>query len=75
MKARVRALLRAVPFRPFTIRMADGREYPVEHPDFVLASSTEVPQIILEEASGEVHFLSVRLVASIKQDAPVVTAA
>ena len=67
MKARIRALLRATPFQPFVIRMADGREYAVDHPDFVLASSTDVPQVIVEEANGDTHFLSVLLIASIKQ--------
>ena len=38
MKARLRELLRATPFRPFIIRMAGGREYRVGHPDFVFAS-------------------------------------
>ena len=74
MKARIRALLHATPFRPFSIRMADGREYPVEHPDFVLASATDVPQIIIEESGGEVHFLSVLLIASIKQSPVAATA-
>ena len=67
MKARIRSLLQASPFQPFIIRMADGREYRVEHPDFVLASSTEVPQIIIEEANGRKHFLSVLLMASLEQ--------
>ena len=70
MKARIRALLHATPFQPFVIRMADGREYRVEHPDFVLASSTEVPQVIIEEPDGQTHFLSVLLMTSIVQ-APV----
>jgi hypothetical protein len=26
------------PFRPFTIRMAEGRNFPVAHPDFVAQS-------------------------------------
>jgi hypothetical protein len=26
---------RAVPFRPFTIRMADGRSFHIPHPDFL----------------------------------------
>ena len=67
MKARIRALLRTTPFQPFTIRMADGNAYSVAHPDFVLASSTEVPQVIIEEADGRTHFLSVLLMASIEQ--------
>ena len=54
--------------------MADGHEYRVEHPDFVLASSTEVPQVIIEEPDGQTHFLSVLLMTSIGQ-APVATAA
>ncbi len=67
MKARIRSLLHAVPFQPFTIRMADGREYHIAHPDFVLASATEVPQVIIEEADGQTHFLSVLLMTSIEQ--------
>ena len=70
MKARIRELLRAAPFQPFIIRMADGHEYRVDHPDFVLASSTDVPQVAIEEPDGRTHFVSVLLMASIEQ-APV----
>ena len=31
----LRSTLRASPFLPFTIRMADGRTFHVRHPDFV----------------------------------------
>jgi hypothetical protein len=31
----LRSTLRASPFLPFTIRMADGRTFNVPHPDFV----------------------------------------
>jgi hypothetical protein len=31
----IREALRKQPFRPFTLRLADGRELPVLHPDFV----------------------------------------
>jgi hypothetical protein len=65
MKARIRQLLHATRFQPFIIRMADGKEYRIEHPDFVLAAS-DVPQIIIEEPDGNVHFLSVLLVTSIE---------
>ena len=54
--------------------MADGREYRVEHPDFVLASSTEVPQVTIEEPDGRTHVLSVLLMASIEQAPVAVTA-
>ncbi len=46
--------------------MADGREYRIDHPDFVLARS-ETPQVIVEEPSGSVHFLSVLLMTSVEQ--------
>ena len=65
MKTRIRDLLRAVPFRPFVIRMADGREYPIEHPDFVLAAASDVPQLTIEEPDGRQHYLSALLVTSI----------
>lgn len=31
----IREALHKQPFRPFTLRLADGRELPVPHPDFV----------------------------------------
>ena len=45
--------------------MADGREYIIHHPDFVLAASNDVPQITIEEPDGSMHFLSVLLVTSV----------
>ena len=65
MKARIRELLRATPFQPFVIRMADGREYRIDHPDFVLAA-TDTPQVVVEEPSGSIHFLSVLLMTSVE---------
>jgi hypothetical protein len=65
-KARIRQLLHAVPFQPFVIRMADGKEHKIEHPDFVLAAASEVPQVIIEEPDGHVHFLSVLLMTSVE---------
>jgi hypothetical protein len=66
MKARIRELLHANPFQPFIIRMSDGREYRIDHPDFVLAASSDRPQIIVEGPDGSVHFLSALLVTSIE---------
>jgi hypothetical protein len=52
MKPRVRELLHATPFQPFIIRMADGRKYFVDHPDFVLAASNEQTQVLIEDKVG-----------------------
>lgn len=67
MKPRIRDLLRATPFQPFIIRMADGREYRIKHPDFVLAASTDVPQVTIEEEDGRQHYLSALLMTSIER--------
>lgn len=66
MKARIRELLQATPFRPFVIRMADGREYRIDHPDFVLASANDASQVLLEETDGRTHFLSPREITSVQ---------
>lgn len=66
MKARIRDLLRTAPFRPFVICMADGRDYRIEHPDFVLAAASDVPQITIEDPDGRQHYLSALLITSIE---------
>lgn len=71
MKARIRELLHAQPFVPFVIRMADGRDYRIDHPDFVLAAASDVPQITIEESDGRQHYLSALLIASIERGSPV----
>ncbi len=35
-----REALHAVPFRPFVIHLADGREVPVGHPDFAMVTGS-----------------------------------
>ena len=67
MKARIRELLHARPFQPFIVRMADGRDYRIEHPDYVLAAANDTPQITIEEPDGAQHFLSALLVTSLER--------
>jgi len=38
----IRAELRKLPFDPFVIRLADGREIPIIHPDYVAVSPRRV---------------------------------
>ena len=47
MKARVRNLLDAVPFRPFVICLADGREYRIDHPDLFSPLPVMCPRSLL----------------------------
>lgn len=60
--------MQQVPFCPFTIHLADGRSYRIEHPDFVLASSADTPQVVIEQLNGSTHRLSVLLMTSIEED-------
>jgi hypothetical protein len=43
-----RAALHLQPFKPFTIRMADGRAFKVLHPDFVAKSPTGRTVIVFQ---------------------------
>jgi hypothetical protein len=44
-----KATLHLQPFRPFTIRMADGRSFKVEHPDFVAQSPTGRTVVVFQQ--------------------------
>jgi hypothetical protein len=43
-----RGTLHLQPFRPFTIRMADGRSFQVSHPDFVAQSPSGRTVIVFQ---------------------------
>jgi hypothetical protein len=45
----LRGLLRASPFRPFTIHLSDGSRLPVPHPEFASASHG---QVVVAQAVG-----------------------
>ena len=44
----LKATIRQQPFRPFTIRMVDGRSFTINHPDFVMVSPTGRAAIVFE---------------------------
>ena len=47
----IRTHFEARPFRPFTIRIADGRSVRVDHPEF-MALSSEGETFVVHEAGG-----------------------
>ena len=49
----IREALRKEPFQPFTIRLTDGRELPVPHPEFV-AVGPRLVIVIAEDNSWTV---------------------
>ena len=65
MKQRIREFLKANPFRPFIIRMADGSEQYVDHPDFCLAAPDTL-HVYIESREGDVKFLSALLIVAVE---------
>jgi hypothetical protein len=65
----VRKAREANPFRPFTIRLADGRAFPIHHRDFI--SISPVGRIIIVyDSDGSASILDLNLVAELQVPAP-----
>ena len=60
----IREFNRAAPFKPYTINMASGERYEVQHPDFVLISPRG-SFVVLVDANECPHHLSSLLIESI----------
>lgn len=56
--------------RPFTICMADGKEYKIPHPDFI-AFTRKGTSVIVSTEDDKVHILALITMTSITQDEPV----
>ena len=52
------------PFQPFLIRMANGREIQVRHPDAVAWGSETGPRMVFCIAGGEHHWIDIAMVSS-----------
>lgn len=54
------------PFQPFMIYMADGREFRVDHLDFILAPPGENEHIVfVDQETGRLHLVSPTLITSV----------
>jgi hypothetical protein len=62
------------PFQPFLIRMADGREIPVKHPDAVAWDPDQIRIAVCGVPGGGTEILDVALVTSLSIPAPAQTA-
>jgi len=56
---------RAQPFKPFTLRMADGNEYTVKHPEFLMITKSG-RSTVLATSDDAVEIIDALLVASIQ---------
>ncbi len=61
----LRAAHKAMPFRPFTVHMADGRQFSVPHPDF-LSMSPSGRTIIIYEDNEDFSILDLSLMTDIE---------
>ena len=61
----VKKFMRAAPWRPFTICMADGRAIQVPHPDFISISRTG-RTVVVTNVDDEFEMIDVFLILSIK---------
>ncbi len=52
----IREAHRSQPFRPFVLRMADGRAIRVDHPEFMFVSR-DGRTVVFETPAGRVEFL------------------
>jgi hypothetical protein len=56
------------PFRPFRLRMVSGKEYVVDHPDFISASRTYHRLYVSTADEDRVDMVDVRLVESLQYE-------
>lgn len=62
----LRRVHHATPFRPFTLVLADGREFPVPHPDFA-SISPRGTVVFMWDANGNIGgFLDLDLIAEVR---------
>jgi hypothetical protein len=54
-------MLKAAPFKPFVICMADGEKLQVDHPEFVALSPTG-DEMVVFESDGHFHMVDIMLV-------------
>jgi hypothetical protein len=48
----IRRLVDATPFRPFAIRLADGRSIPVHHREFIMISPADLDFVVYQPDGG-----------------------
>ncbi len=62
---RLGEMLKAEPFQPFDIKMADGDTIHVFHPDFAIRSPTGATAVVFER-DGHMRIVNMRMVATLE---------
>ena len=61
----LRKLIQAVPFEPFTIHMADGRDVSVPHPEFILLPPQSRTFVVWEDDAKAFGIIDLLLVTQL----------
>ena len=64
----IRKILKQEPFRQFMLRMNDGREYPVVHPEWLMVSPENV--VYVDSSTENIIHLEPMLIASVHMAKP-----
>jgi hypothetical protein len=65
----IRDLLLAVPFRPFTVHVAEGKNFRIEHPECVAILQSE-RMIFINTKNDDYEWVDVFLVTRVESSAP-----
>jgi len=60
----IRNAQRAQPFQPFVLHLADGRQFLVDHPEFIIVSRSE-RRVVIDDVEGNMEIIDPMLVTSI----------
>lgn len=60
----IRDAKRAQPFKPFSLNLADGRHFLVDHPEFILVSRDN-RTVVVDDVEGHTEHIDAMLVTSL----------
>jgi hypothetical protein len=60
----IRKVQHAQPFQPFVVHVADGRQFTINHPEFILVSKSE-RTVVIDDVQGNLEILDPLLISSL----------
>lgn len=69
-REQVRDAMHQAPFRPFTVRLTDGRSYVVRHPDFVSVPASDRGRDLVIHDDAGTHRIDLLHVVEVEEPDP-----
>jgi hypothetical protein len=66
----IRDAMQAMPFRPFSLRLADGRELFIRHPEFIAIAPNGWSAVVYDDMDSRMSILEPQLIVSIERFVP-----